>query len=73
VTDTIVQYRDRNSAAAERTRQPPADVTDECAGRRRSLRGAVQPGQRITLEEVAVYTVKNGLIAREQFFYAGDR
>jgi hypothetical protein len=28
-------------------------------------------GQRITLEEVAVYTVKNDLITREQFFYDG--
>jgi hypothetical protein len=29
-------------------------------------------GQRITLEEVAVYTVKNDLITREQFFYDGE-
>lgn len=30
-------------------------------------------GQRVTLEEVAIYTVnKNDLITREQFFYAGD-
>ena len=28
-------------------------------------------GQRITLEEVAVYTVKDDLITREQFFYDG--
>ena len=28
-------------------------------------------GQRITLEEVAVYTVKNDKITREQFFYDG--
>ena len=28
-------------------------------------------GQRITLEEVAVYTVKNNKITREQFFYDG--
>ena len=29
-------------------------------------------GQRITREEVAVYTVKNDLITREQFFYDGE-
>ena len=29
-------------------------------------------GQRLTLEEVALYTVKNDKIAREQFFYDGD-
>jgi hypothetical protein len=29
-------------------------------------------GKRITLEEVAVYTVKNDKITREQFFYAGE-
>jgi hypothetical protein len=29
-------------------------------------------GKRITLEEVGVYTVKNDLITREQFFYDGD-
>ena len=28
-------------------------------------------GKRITLEEVGVYTVKNDLITREQFFYDG--
>jgi hypothetical protein len=28
-------------------------------------------GQRITLEEVAVYTVENDKIIREQFFYEG--
>lgn len=28
-------------------------------------------GQRVTLEEVGVYTVQNGLITREQFFYDG--
>jgi hypothetical protein len=30
-------------------------------------------GQRVTLEEVGVYTVKNDKITREQFFYAGTR
>jgi hypothetical protein len=30
-------------------------------------------GQRVTLEEVGVYTVKNDKITREQFFYAGER
>jgi hypothetical protein len=29
-------------------------------------------GQRITREEVAVYTVKNDKITREQFFYDGE-
>ena len=29
-------------------------------------------GKRLTLEEVALYTVKNDLITREQFFYAGE-
>ena len=29
-------------------------------------------GQRLTLEEVALYTVKNDKITREQFFYEGD-
>ena len=29
-------------------------------------------GKRITLEEVGVYTVKNDLITREQFFYDGE-
>lgn len=29
--------------------------------------------KRSTLEEVAVYTVSNGLITREQFFFAGER
>jgi hypothetical protein len=29
-------------------------------------------GKRLTLEEVALYTVKNDLIMREQFFYAGE-
>jgi hypothetical protein len=28
-------------------------------------------GERITLDEVGLYTLKNGLIAQEQFFYAG--
>ncbi len=28
-------------------------------------------GQRLSREEVGVYTVRNGLIAREQFFYDG--
>jgi hypothetical protein len=30
-------------------------------------------GKQITLEEVAVYTVKADKITREQFFYAGSR
>jgi hypothetical protein len=30
-------------------------------------------GKRIALEEVAIYTVKNGQITREQFFNAGGR
>ena len=30
-------------------------------------------GQRITLEEVGVYTVKDAKITREQFFYDGER
>ena len=30
-------------------------------------------GQRVTLEEVGVYTVKNDKITREQFFYDGAR
>ena len=30
-------------------------------------------GQRITLEEVGVYTVKDDKITREQFFYDGKR
>jgi hypothetical protein len=29
-------------------------------------------GERMTLEEVALYTVKNDKITREQFFYAGE-
>lgn len=29
-------------------------------------------GQRLTLEEVGLYTVKNDKITREQFYYAGD-
>lgn len=29
-------------------------------------------GQRLTLEEVALYTAKNDKITREQFFYDGD-
>jgi hypothetical protein len=29
-------------------------------------------GQRITLEEVGLYTVKNDKITREEFFYDGD-
>ena len=29
-------------------------------------------GQRLTLEEVGLYTVKNDKITREQFFYDGD-
>lgn len=29
-------------------------------------------GQRLTREEVGVYTVRNDLIVREQFFYDGD-
>jgi len=29
-------------------------------------------GKRITLEEIGVYTVKNDLIVREQFFYDGE-
>ena len=28
-------------------------------------------GERVTLEEVGLYTVENGLITREQFFYEG--
>lgn len=30
-------------------------------------------GQRITLDEVGLYTVENGKITREQFFFAGSR
>jgi hypothetical protein len=30
-------------------------------------------GQRVTLEEVGVYTVKDDKITREQFFYEGNR
>lgn len=30
-------------------------------------------GRRVTLEEVGVYTVKDGQITREQFFYEGER
>src|SRR5262249_1460842 len=30
-------------------------------------------GKPVSLEEVAVYTVTNGLISREQFYYAGTR
>jgi hypothetical protein len=29
-------------------------------------------GQKVTLEEVAVYTVKNDKVTREQFFYDGE-
>lgn len=29
-------------------------------------------GQRITLEEIGIYTVKNDKITREQFFYDGE-
>jgi ketosteroid isomerase-like protein len=29
-------------------------------------------GKRVTLQEVAVYTVKNDLITREEFFFGGD-
>jgi hypothetical protein len=29
-------------------------------------------GQRIKLDEISVYTVKNDLITREQFFFGGD-
>ena len=29
-------------------------------------------GERLTLEEVGLYTVKNDKITREQFFYAGE-
>jgi hypothetical protein len=29
-------------------------------------------GQRITLEEIGLYTVKNDKITREQFFYEGE-
>jgi thiamine pyrophosphate-dependent acetolactate synthase large subunit-like protein len=34
---------------------------------------AIATRQRITLEEVGVYTVKNDKIMREQFFYDGER
>src|SRR4051794_4347718 len=30
-------------------------------------------GRQVTLEEVGVYTVEDGKITREQFFYDGDR
>ena len=30
-------------------------------------------GRRVTLEEIGIYTVKDGAITREQFFYDGDR
>jgi SnoaL-like domain len=30
-------------------------------------------GRRVVLEEVGVYTVKDGKITREQFFYDGER
>jgi hypothetical protein len=30
-------------------------------------------GQRVTLEEVGIYTVKDDQITREQFYYEGDR
>jgi hypothetical protein len=34
---------------------------------------AIATRQRITLEEVGVYTVKNDKVMREQFFYDGER
>jgi hypothetical protein len=30
-------------------------------------------GKRETLEEITIYTVKNDLITREEFFFAGDK
>jgi ketosteroid isomerase-like protein len=30
-----------------------------------------QSGQRMTMDEIGVYTLKNGKIAEERFFYAG--
>ncbi|MBI1367894.1 MAG: nuclear transport factor 2 family protein [Planctomycetes bacterium] len=30
-------------------------------------------GQRVQLEEITVYTVKNDLITREEFFFGGDQ
>ena len=30
-------------------------------------------GRRVTLEEIGVYTVKDNQIAREQFYYEGER
>ena len=39
---------------------------------RRHARARKATGQRLTLEEVALYTVKNDKITREQFFYEGE-
>ena len=37
------------------------DVTPKCGG---------QAGQRMTMEEMGLYTVKNGKVVKEEFFYS---
>lgn len=32
-----------------------------------------ETGKRESLEEITIYTVKNGLITKEEFFFAGDQ
>ena len=68
-----------NAVNGERVRGP---FFDSAGGDRPSGQFAVHftfdvtpksTGRRVTLEEVGVYTVKDGQITREQFFYEGER
>ena len=68
-----------NEVHGEKVRGPYFDRADGAAGRRDG-RFAVHftfevtpkaTGQRVTLEEVGVYTVKDDLITREEFYYEG--
>jgi hypothetical protein len=81
----VIQKSERwqadNSIHSERVRGPYFDGANG-AGSRASGQFAVHftfevtpksTGQRVTLEEVGVYTVKDDQITREQFYYEGSR
>ena len=81
VIDKSRKWGASNTINSEKVRGPFLDGTNG-AGDRSSGQFAVHytfdvtpksTGQRVTLEEVGLYTVKNDQITREQFYYEGER
>ena len=72
----VIQKSERWAAAneihGEKVRGPFFNGTDQFAVHFTFEVTPRSTGQRITLEEVGVYTVQNGQIVREQFFYEGN-